>query len=186
MKISFAVNTIKLVYCPGHKGIPDNEAADKLAKIASKKAKHLLHNNVNVSAGEIKQANKDLTVKKWSMRWENSRYIKYKDIVPTITKENIKTRKKHLVCTTRKGASKVMRLKSEHSMLYGHKSKIDLETKPECSTCKVKETTSHYLLHCKNYEKEREEMFKKIRDIFHKSKSSKFIITDLPSPTVLP
>ena len=32
---------IKLVYCPAHKGIPENETADSLAKVASKKAKYL-------------------------------------------------------------------------------------------------------------------------------------------------
>ena len=32
---------IKLIYCPAHKGIKENEIADNLAKTASKKGSHL-------------------------------------------------------------------------------------------------------------------------------------------------
>ena len=35
------VDEIKLIYGPAHKGIPDNETADSLVNVASKKAKHL-------------------------------------------------------------------------------------------------------------------------------------------------
>ena len=35
--ISHRIKSIKFVYCPAHKGIVENETADKLAKIAAKK-----------------------------------------------------------------------------------------------------------------------------------------------------
>ena len=56
--------------------------------------------------------------------------------------------------TSRKGISKIAKLKTGHSMLKVHKSEIDIETSPECSTCKVKETPEHFLLNCKEYDTE--------------------------------
>ena len=43
MRMCQMIDTIKLVYCPVHKGILDNETADSLTKVASKKAKYLLN-----------------------------------------------------------------------------------------------------------------------------------------------
>ena len=43
MRMCQMIHTIKLVYCPVHKGILDNETADSLTKVASKKAKYLLN-----------------------------------------------------------------------------------------------------------------------------------------------
>ena len=43
-------------------------------------------------------------------------------------------------------------LKTGHSTLKFHKSKIDTETSPECPTCKVKETPVDFLLNCKEYD----------------------------------
>ena len=74
-------------------------------------------------------------------------------------------------------------------MLKGHKSKIDTETSPECSTCKVKETPVHFLLNCKEYDTERAKLEKDIKEIFYKNNCHKLNITiddllgecDLPS-----
>ena len=44
MNISPKMLNIRLVYCPAHQGIEENELADSLAKTSSKKAKHLQHN----------------------------------------------------------------------------------------------------------------------------------------------
>ena len=74
-------------------------------------------------------------------------------------------------------------------MLKGHKSKIDTETSPECSTCKVKETPEHFLLNCKEYDTERAKLEKDIKKIFYKNNCHKLNINgedllgecDLPS-----
>ena len=74
-------------------------------------------------------------------------------------------------------------------MLKGHKSKIDTETSPECSTCKVKETPVHFLLNCKEYDTEWAKLEKDIKEIFYKNNCHKLNITiddllgecDLPS-----
>ena len=57
--------------------------------------------------------------------------------------------------TSRKGISRIARLKTGYSILKGHKrSEIDTETSPECSTCKVKKTPEHFLLNYKEYDTE--------------------------------
>ena len=65
---------------------------------------------------------------------------KYKGIVPSISHRRLTLRATLLKDTSRKGISKIARLKTGHSMLKGHKSKTDTETSLECSTYKVKET----------------------------------------------
>ena len=52
MDTSPKVQNIRLVYCPAHQGIQENELADSLAKTASKKKKHL-HPNTQLSSSEV-------------------------------------------------------------------------------------------------------------------------------------
>ena len=153
INISHSIKSIKFVYCPAHKGIVENETADKLAKIAAKKMQTLEPTYI-VSSSEIKTENKKMTLSKWQRRWNNTKDNKYKNIAPTISKEELKQRALHLKHTSRKGASKIIRLKSGHCMLKSHRRKIDLEITPDCDHCKVKETPSHLLLHCKVFDSE--------------------------------
>ena len=67
MDTSPKVQNIRLVYCPVHQGIQENEVADSIAKTASKKAKHL-HPNTQLSPPEILQGNKMLSISKWTRR----------------------------------------------------------------------------------------------------------------------
>lgn len=166
--ISSKVKSVKIIYIPAHKGFTDNETADILAKTAAKKAR-TLSPTYNVTTSEIKMENTNLTLTKWHRRWENSAYNTYKNIVPTITKDILHQHKTQLKHTSRREASKIIRLKSGHSMLKGHKSKIDKDTDPLCDHCKVVETPSHFLLHCKQYEEERRKMIVKVTDIFNRN-----------------
>ena len=54
-------------------------------------------------------------------------------------------------------------------MLKGHESKIDPDTEPTCDQCKIVETPSHYLLHCKQYGELRSKKMKNITYIFNKN-----------------
>ena len=83
------VDETKLVYCAANKGIPDNETADSLAKIAPKKAKHLSQ-RPEISPAEISKANKLLTLKNWQRRWKNSKYHKYKQTMRQINSVGLK------------------------------------------------------------------------------------------------
>ena len=130
-----------------------------------------------------------LSIGRWARRWENWKHTKYKDIFPIISHKKLTLRATLLKNTSRRGISKIARLKTGHSMLKGHKSKIDTETSPECSTCKVKETPVHFLLNCKEYDTEWAKLEKDIKEIFYKNNCHKLNITiddllgecDLPS-----
>ena len=67
INISHTIKSIKFVYCPAHKGIAENETADKLAKIAAKKVQTLEPTYI-VSSSEIKTENKKMTLSKWQKR----------------------------------------------------------------------------------------------------------------------
>ena len=60
-------------------------------------------------------------------------------------------------------------------MLKGHKSKIDPETQPECTFCKVKETPEHFLLNCAEFDKERERAKpeKLVKELYNNKKIGK-------------
>ena len=66
--ISTKVKSIKIIYCPAHKGIKDNETADTLAKIATKKAK-TLEPTYNITTLDIKTETSKLTHKKCQRRY---------------------------------------------------------------------------------------------------------------------
>ena len=57
MGISPELQNVRIVYCPAHEGIEENELADSLAKTVSKKVKHL-QPNTQLSPSEIQQGNK--------------------------------------------------------------------------------------------------------------------------------
>ena len=71
ININHSIKSIKLVYCPPHKGIVENETADKLGKIAAKKAQTLEPTYI-VSLSEIKTENKKMTFSKWPRSYNNT------------------------------------------------------------------------------------------------------------------
>ena len=168
IRISSCVDEIKLIYCPAHKGIEDNEIADSLAKVASTKALHLPP-RTDLSLSEIKEINKTITLNKWNMRWVNTKFHKYKQYVPALCKKSLKQRSLQLKHTTRKVSSKILRLKTGHCMLNHHKSKIDPETNSECDICKVNETPTHYLLECCKFDTQRANLIKQVSLILRKN-----------------
>ena len=173
MDISEKVDNIKIIYCPAHIGIEGNELAYSLAKTGAKKAKHL-QPDPKIIFPELKQSNKKvLSIKKRSRGWNNSFQHKYKNIVPNITPENLAKISMLLKNTSRKGIPKIVWLKRGHSMLKRHKSKIDPETQPECTFCKVKGTPEHFLLNWAEFEKERAKLEKLVKELYNNKKIGK-------------
>ena len=62
MGISPELQNVRIVYCPAHEGIEENELADSLAKTVSKKVEHL---HTQLSPSEIQQGNE--ISKLWSI-----------------------------------------------------------------------------------------------------------------------
>ena len=88
--------------------------------------------------------------------------------------------------TSRKGITKIIRLKTGHSILKEHKSKIDPEVQPEFTFCKVKETPEHFLLNCAEFGKERAKLEKLVKELYNNKKIGKLhidlddLLGDLP------
>ena len=57
-------------------------------------------------------------------------------------------------------------------MLKSHRSKIDLEIKPDYDHCKVKEAPSHLLLHRKIFDGEVHKLMKAVYEIFNSNKTT--------------
>ena len=159
---------IKLIYCQADKGIKENKIADNLAKTASKKASHLPP-RTDISLSKVKEINRQITLDKWSRRWENTHFHKYKQSVPTSCKNSLRHRFLQLKKTTRKGASKVLQLKTGHCMLNQYKSKIDQDTQSKCEVCLVNETPTHCLLNCSKFDTQRAKLMKTISHVHRKN-----------------
>lgn len=110
-----------------------------------------------------------MTIDKWARRWVNSKSNRYKEIVPKICKNSLRHRMLQIKYTTRKGLSKILRLKSGHCMLNAHKSKIVLDTPPLCDVFEKVESPLHYLLECNKFVKERKTFLNNISSILSKN-----------------
>ena len=103
-------------------------------------------------------------------------------MVPQIYSVGLKQGSLQLRHTSRRGSSKISRLKLGHCMLNAHKSKIDHETQPNLSNkqepqpyaCQRKKQKQSFQ-NCSINEKERELLFK-TKEQFTK-KSSQYILT---------
>ena len=65
---------IKLIYCPAHKGIKENEIAN-LAKTAFKKASHLPPRAVT-PLSKVKDINRQITLDKWGKKMGKYQFSK--------------------------------------------------------------------------------------------------------------
>ena len=104
IEISLRISSIKMIYCPGHKGVCENEIADSLAKTGAKKARHLPC-EMTATKEKIKKVIKKLTLQKRDRRWQNTKSNMYKILISNLTSDGIKQRALHLSFTTRNGAS---------------------------------------------------------------------------------
>ena len=102
MDIGPKVQNIRIVYCPAHQIIEENELADSFSKTASKKVKYP-QPNTQLSPSEIQQGNKMLSISKWTRKWENSKDTKYKNTVSRISHKKLTLRVILSKNTSRKG-----------------------------------------------------------------------------------
>ena len=104
-------------------------------------------------------------------------------MVPQIYSVGLKQGSLQLRHTSRRGSSKISRLKLGHCMLNAHKSKIDHETQPNLSNkqqpqpyaCQRKKQKQSFQ-NCSKYEKQRESCYLKQKKNLQK-KNSQYILT---------
>ena len=91
IEISLTISSIKMIYCPGHKGVCENEISDSLAKTEAKKARHL-PSEMAATKEEIKKVNKKLTFQKWGRRWKITKSNMCRILIPNLTSDGLKQR----------------------------------------------------------------------------------------------
>ena len=180
---------IKLIHVPGHDGINGNEIADWLAKYGVYKAKEhdaIIERNRN----ENRNNNKKLDKKYIEERKEYEKQEKLKrerknerSINSTLMKNMKKTKHmmKEMLQLSRCESAVLARLRTEHIELNKYKnivktSKLHSNT-VNCEKCNSVETVKHYLINCKRFKKQREEMWIAIEmiDEFFKNKYNRTI-----------
>jgi ribonuclease HI len=151
---------ISFVYIPAHQGHAGNEKADELAKAAVEEGVRV---EVQVPRGYTKGLARERTWRLWAAEWEamraeneakgeGERRRTYLEFAPTL--EDLKAG-----VWDKKVDARVLQLVSGHCNLGEYLHRFGRRETPECALCGVEaETVAHYLLRCRRWDRERNEI----------------------------
>jgi len=154
---------LTIEWIPGHMDIPGNERADAEAKKAAKEkgklGKPFQHRglkssqNQNIEAKISSQARKE---------WEEA---ETKEQFQKIIRKNPtkQSGSKYYNCAiNRRQATRLVQLRTGHIPLNQYLHRFHIIDSPQCACGQGVETISHYILHCKQYMKQRSELRSKV------------------------
>mmetsp|Transcript_26003 Transcript_26003/g.42347 ORF Transcript_26003/g.42347 Transcript_26003/m.42347 type:complete len:214 (-) Transcript_26003:60-701(-) len=151
---------ISFVYIPAHQGHAGNEKADELAKAAVEEGVRV---EVQVPRGYTKGLARERTWRLWAAEWEamraedeakgeGERRRTYLEFAPSL--EDLKAG-----VWDKKVDARVLQLVSGHCNLGEYLHRFGRRETPECALCGVEaETVAHYLLRCRRWDRERNEI----------------------------
>ena len=142
--------TIDISWTPGHANIKGNEHADRLAKEAAQEAKEKESLPPVISFGDVKEAAKKSGYVKWQEMWEKS--DKGRHLFRHRPKVDFKL---NHTFESSFGEKVISQLRTGYIELNDYLQKCNIKKNPTCE-CGEKETISHFLLECTNYETLRE------------------------------
>ena len=148
--------TVEVSWSPGHADIKGNDYADKLAKEAAQEAKDSEQLSAVISLGDVKSAAKESGKKKWQDMWDKS--DTGRDLYRFRQKVDHKVKHTH---ESAFGERIISQLRTGYVRLNEYLHKCNLKDTDQCQ-CGSKESISHFLLDCPNYEPEREIMRKRL------------------------
>ncbi|MBW0515027.1 hypothetical protein O181_054742 [Austropuccinia psidii MF-1] len=134
---------IRLLWCPGHSNVPQNERVDQLAKEAAQTQQISEHTQQTISISKLKQHKKYQLMTPPPLTPAKQLQIKFKTPAPLII-EALDNLKKGLAAT-------IHQLRTGHVPLNDYLHRIKQTEKPICKTCNTLKTPSHYLIICKNF-----------------------------------
>jgi len=156
---------IVFMWVPGHCGIPGNEIADSLAKMATSNFRYqdvdqVRHKIVNtcVSFADICQHMRDHYDHVWNARYQSDpKGTSYKAICPRRRKEDLRL--------VQEDTATLFRLRMGHCKLHLHLFWMGLHPDALCDVCKIPETVAHFLLICPRYHAQRETLLASLKNM---------------------
>ncbi|MBW0488302.1 hypothetical protein O181_028017 [Austropuccinia psidii MF-1] len=167
---------VRLYWCPGHAGIPENERVDKLAKLAAESqiTSHLTINTISLS--KLRQTSKDI-LKDDPLTREEMLRINFRTPPKLINKA--------LDLLEKGPAATIDQLRTNHVPLNDYLHRIKRKDSPNCQFCSTRETPHHYLIKCPAFDDQRRHFTQQL--IKHKIKlNPKSLKSILDSPLAFP
>ena len=154
---------LEVHWVPGHRNIKGNDLADSEAKKGAEEIKEApTDENVKKDHKEIVDAMKKKIAEKWNNRFTLSEDTENIDeFVTTVGKRKCIGEK------DRKGFSVINQLITGHTRLNSHQAKIKARDIDICDSCKVPETTEHYLFDCDKFSQEREKLQREVEEVLY-------------------
>lgn len=159
-KLENSNTIVEISWTPGHADIKGNEYADKLAKEAALEAKDKENLPPVISFGDVKVAAKKSGFVRWQEMWDKSERGRH--LFQHRPKVDFKFRYFNTFETSA-GERIIGQMRMGYVRLNEYLHTCNVVESGNC-TCGEKESVSHYLLHCQNYETERETLRKRLFD----------------------
>ena len=155
--LSSHTSSLVLQWIPSHTNIKGNEQADQLAKLGAS----LPQPNPPVSLQAAKQIIRANKREEWMNRWAQGKTGRC--VFPHMTHP---TKTDNINDLTRHQQVSIFRLRTQHTTLNHHLSKITSDTNPACPLCKhPSETVTHHLFECQTLEDLRRDLLPPRPDI---------------------
>ena len=141
---------ITLQWIPGHCGVFGNEQADALAKLGSS----MPQPNTTTSFNTAKSLAKKYCKQAWRSQWEQN------DTGRSLFKyQSAPDPKDAINQLERKHQCNIFRLRTGHSLLNSHRSRLNPQIRPNCRHCNYQnETVEHHLLYCERLKETRKDL----------------------------
>lgn len=140
---------IRLYWTPGHEGVNMNERADEAAKGAAEDQTDSI--TLPISLGCLLRHTRDK--------------IQNREAVPS---SPYKTKKKYIADALnqleKSQAAAIFQLRCGHCPLKKFLHRIGAEDDDRCEICRARETPAHFLIYCRRYKAQRQELRKKLRE----------------------
>ena len=159
--------TFSIRWVPGHMEIEGNDRADEEAKNAAAygEASHqqsrppIPPNTVTLKSVQVQKIiseTKKAAAKEWDSGKATSQHLRQ------LSRRRFKTGTRIYGELPRKQAANLIRLRTGHCRLNSYLHRYKIVDDPQCDCGKGIETPKHFLLTCKKYEKQRDQLRKKI------------------------
>jgi len=156
---------IVFMWVPDHRGIPGNEIADSLAKMATSDNRgpdvgQVSHKTVStcVSFADICQHLRAHYDHVWNARYQSDpKGTSYKAIYPRRRKEDLRL--------VQEDTATLFLLRTGHCKLHLYLFRLGLHPDGLCDVCKIPETVSHFLLICPKFRAQRETLLASLRNM---------------------